>query len=109
MLFSLGMAFLLSSAMVFFRDTQFLWSVFSTVWMYATAIFYPETILPENLRFVLYVNPVYHFIKNIRVCILDGISPDPSMFLLSLGMALGMLVAGGLIFKKSQDKFVLYL
>ena len=109
MLFSLGMAFLLSAAMVFFRDTQFLWSVFSTVWMYATAIFYPESILPENLRFVLYVNPVYHFIKNIRICILDGISPEPGMFLLSLGMAVGMLVAGGLIFKKSQDKFVLYL
>lgn len=109
MLFSLGMAFLLSAAMVFFRDTQFLWSVFSTVWMYATAIFYPETILPENLRFVLHFNPVYHFIKNIRICILDGIAPEPGMFLLSLGMALGMLAVGSLIFKKSQDKFVLYL
>jgi len=109
MLFSLGMAFLLSAAMVFFRDTQFLWSVFSTIWMYATAIFYPETILPENLRFVLNFNPIYHFIKNIRVCILDGVSPDPAMYLLCLGMALGMLAIGGLIFKKSQDKFVLYL
>lgn len=109
MLFSLGMAFLLSSAMVFFRDTQFLWSVFSTVWMYATAIFYPETILPENLRFVLYVNPVYHFIKNIRVCILDGISPDPVMYLLCLGIGLAMLAFGSFVFKKNQDRFVLYL
>ncbi len=109
MLFSLGMAFLLSSAMVFFRDTQFLWSVFSTIWMYATAIFYPETILPENLRFVLYANPIYHFIKNIRVCILEGISPDPVMFPLCLGIALAMLAVGGLVFKRSQDKFVLYL
>lgn len=109
MLFSLGMAFLLSSAMVFFRDTQFLWSVFSTVWMYATAIFYPETILPENLRFVLYVNPIYHFIKNIRICILDGISPAPVMYVLCLGIALLMLGLGALVFKKSQDKFVLYL
>jgi ABC-2 type transport system permease protein len=108
-IFSFGMALMLSAAMVFFRDTQFLWSVFSTVWMYATAIFYPESILPQEFRFVLDINPLYHFIKNIRICILNGISPEPIMYIQCLLISLIMLAIGAVIFKKSQDKFVLYL
>lgn len=108
-IFSFGMALLLSAAMVFFRDTQFLWSVFSTVWMYATAIFYPESILPDKFRFVLDINPLYHFIKNIRICILNGISPEPLVYVQCLIISMIMLVVGALIFKRSQDKFVLYL
>lgn len=108
-IFSMGMGLILSAAMVFFRDTQFLWGIFSTIWMYASAIFYPETILPDNLRFVLDINPVYHFIKNTRICILDGISPPPEMYFVCAAIALVMLLIGGLIFKKNQDKFVLYL
>lgn len=95
--------------MVFFRDTQFLWSVFSMVWMYATAIFYPESILPEKYRFVLDINPLYHFIKNIRVCILNGVSPEPAVYGQCLLLSLLMLLVGAWVFKKNQDKFVLYL
>lgn len=108
-LFSLGISLFLSAAMVFFRDTQFLWSVFSMVWMYATAIFYPETIIPEKFRFVLHLNPLYHFIKNVRICILDGVSPEPAVYGQCLLVALISLLIGALVFKRSQDKFILYL
>lgn len=109
MIFFMGMAFFLSSAMVFFRDTQFLWSVFSMIWMYATPIFYPESILPEQFRFVLKINPMYHFLQNTRTCLISGISPEPNAYLLCMLIALGALGLGAWVFKKSQDKFVLYL
>ena len=108
-IFSLGVGLLLSAAMVFFRDTQFLWGVLSMIWMYMTPIFYPESILPEDFRFILRVNPMYHFLKNIRLCILDGISPEPSVYVQCTLMALGSLLIGALVFRKSQDRFVLYL
>lgn len=107
--FSMGMSLFLSTAMVFFRDTQFLWGVFSTIWMYATAIFYPESILPDNFRFVLDINPLYHFIKNVRICILNGISPEPAVYGQCLLIAIVTLLLGALVFKKNQDRFVLYL
>ncbi len=107
--FSLGLGLLLSAAMVFFRDTQFLWGVLSMMWMYATPIFYPETILPEEFKFVLQVNPLYHFLKNTRLCILSGISPEPAVYVQCLLMALGALLIGALVFRKAQDRFVLYL
>lgn len=108
-IFSLGLGLLLSASMVFFRDTQFLWGVLNMIWMYATPIFYPETILPEEFRFVLQVNPLYHFLKNARLCILDGISPEPIIFVQCLIMALASLLIGAMVFRKSQDRFVLYL
>ena len=107
--FSLGLGLLLSAAMVFFRDTQFLWGVLSMMWMYATPIFYPETILPEEFKFILQVNPLYHFLKNTRLCILSGISPEPVVYVQCLLLALGALLIGALVFRKAQDRFVLYL
>lgn len=107
--FSLGLGLLLSAAMVFFRDTQFLWGVFSMMWMYATPIFYPESILPDNLKFILQINPIYHFLKNTRLCILGGISPEPAVYVHCLLMAAGALLIGSLVFQKSQDRFILYL
>lgn len=109
MLFSLGLGLLLSAAMVFFRDTQFLWGVVTMMWMYATPIFYPETILPENLQFLLKLNPLYYFLKNARLCILDGLSPEPAVYVQCLLIGLGALLLGALVFRRTQDKFVLYL
>lgn len=108
-IFALGFGLLLSASMVFFRDTQFLWGVLSMIWMYATPIFYPETILPENFRGLLQVNPLYHFLKNARICVLDGISPEPIVYVQCFLIAILMLAVGALVFRKSQDKFVLYL
>jgi len=108
-IFSLGLGLLLSASMVFFRDTQFLWGVLSMIWMYATPIFYPETILPDNFKVILRINPLYYFLKNLRMCILSGLSPEPFAYFQCLMMALGMLLVGALVFKKTQDKFVLYM
>lgn len=108
-IFCLGLGMFLATSMVFFRDTQFLWNILSMMWMYATPIFYPETILPDKLRFVLTVNPLYHFLKSARTCILNGISPEPIVYFRCLVIALAMLLVGAVVFYKNQDKFVLYL
>ncbi len=108
-IFSLGLGLLLSASMVFFRDTQYLWNVLSMAWMYATPIFYPPSILPENAKFLLVINPLYHFIDGMRVCIMGGISPEPIIYVQCMLIALAMLLIGSAIFKKTQNKFVLYL
>ncbi len=108
-IFSTGLGMLLASSMVFFRDTQFLWGVLSMIWMYMTPVFYPEEILPDNFKIVHQLNPLYHFLKCERMCILNGVSPEPIMFINCMLMAVGMLVLGALVFRKVQDRFVLYL
>ena len=108
-IFCLGLGLLLSSSMVFFRDTQFIWGVLSLMWMYATPIFWTENILPPQYGFLFKFNPLYSFLKNVRVCILNGISPEPFVYLQCVLLALGMLLVGAIVFKKTQDKFIMYV
>jgi len=107
--FCIGMCFILSAAMVYFRDIQFLWSVASMLWMYATPIFYPETILPQNLLVLFKMNPMYHFIRFSRTIIIDGISPEPKAYLFCIIAAFVPLVIGAKIFKKAQNGFALHI
>ena len=107
--FALGVGMVLSALMVFFRDIQFLWSVLVMMWQYATPIFYSPNIIPEKFQFILKLNPIYHFIKNIRMCIIDGISPEPRAYMYCFVFALASLLIGSFVFKKTQDRFTLYL
>lgn len=105
--FCMGVGLLLSSAMVFFRDTQFLWGVLSMMWMYATPIFYPESIIPAKFMVLYKLNPLYHIIRFIRIVLMDGISPEPKAYLLCFLVSFIPFVIGAIIFKKTQDRFVL--
>ena len=107
--FCLGIGMLLSAAMVFFRDVQFLWGVLTTIWMYLTPIFYPVSILEDNLSWVIHINPLYYFITFLRTIVISGVSPAPSLYVPCAAFTLGSLLIGCIVFKKAQDKFVLYL
>lgn len=107
--FCIGMSFLLSSAMVFFRDTQFLWGVVTILWMYATPLFYPETIIPEHFRFILDLNPMYHYVSFLRTIMLNGISPYLYEYVYCIGYSLIVLWCGIVVYKKTEDKFILYI
>lgn len=107
--FVLGMVLLLSTMMTFFQDTQFLWGVLSMLWMYLTPIFYPETIIPQRLLTYYHMNPMYHYITFARICIIDGASPEPMAYLWCILSSVAVLALGLYVFKKKQDRFILYL
>lgn len=108
--FLYGMALLLSTTMVFFRDIQFLWSVFNMVWMYGTPIFYEvNQIGSPAVQTLIKCNPLYHYMAIIRTAFIDGACLD----IKSLGFCLLFsFVAFGLgfvFFKKNQDKFAFHV
>lgn len=107
--FCIGMSFLLSSAMVFFRDTQFLWGVVTILWMYATPLFYPETIIPGHFRFILKLNPMYHYVSFLRMIMLEGASPYLLEYVYCMGFSLLILLCGIFVYKKTENKFILYI
>ena len=104
-----GMGLLLSTSMVFFRDTQFLWNVVSMLWMYLTPIFYPVSIIPDQWLTLYKCNPLYHIIRFFRILIIDGVSPEPKAYLLCFLVSAVPLLIGVLIFLRNQDKFILNL
>ena len=108
-IFSFGLGLVLATSMVFFRDTQFLWGVISMMWMYLTPIFYPISIIPDKLAIIIKSNPLYYYIDFIRMCIIDGVSPEPIAYFNCIFSAIIMLFIGSYIFKKNEDKFIFYL
>lgn len=107
--FVMGMSLLLTTAMTFFQDVQFLWGIVSMLWMYMTPIFYPETIIPQSLLPIFRLNPMYQYITFARACILGGVSPEPMSYLWCLLSSAAALGLGVWVFKKYQDEFILYL
>ena len=107
--FVTGMSLLLTTSMTFFQDTQFLWGVISMMWMYLTPLFYPESIIPAQFLTAYHMNPMYQYITFARICIIDGVSPEPMAYLWCILSSVVVLGLGILTFKRHQDKFVLYL
>lgn len=109
MVFTAGLGMILAAAMAFFRDVQFLWGIASMIWMYLTPLFYPVSIVPEEFRLAVMNNPMYLFVSAVRVIVMEGTAPRPGAFCQCTLMALAMLGAGCLVFKKTQDQFVFYI
>ena len=107
--FCMGMSLILSTLNVFFRDTQFLWSVLLTMWTFLTPVFYPVSIVPESFLLVFQFNPMYHILNFMRDITLHGVAPQPVQFLLCSMASVLPLLVGMIIFRRNQDRFVLYL
>ena len=108
-IFSLGVGLLLASYAVFFRDLLHLYGILLLIWTYLTPIFYPITILPENVKKVMMFNPMFVYIDNFREIILYGKVPSLSSNLLCICYSLIALLLGTLAFRKTKDKFIFYI
>ena len=75
-LFGFGLATILASLNVFFRDTAQFVNILTLVWMWLTPIVYVEQILPENFKTLIYLNPIYPYIRSLHDIILFGIAPQ---------------------------------
>ena len=107
--FSCGIAMLLSSLSVFFRDLTYLYGIFITLLMYMTPLFYPVEILPERLIPVMGFNPLYHFVDYVRDLALRNTIPNLWENLVCLGFALAALCIGTYTFMRQQDRYILHL
>ncbi len=108
LVFTVGVAFLLSCLQVFMRDVQHLFTVIITLWMYATPILYPIDIIPKEYWPVFRLNPLYCFVDFLRSITLAQSLPSLYSTVMSLAWAVGMFVFGAVVFIKNQGKFIYY-
>lgn len=108
-MFTFGVILVLSTLNTFFQDTAFIWGVISSIWMYFTPIFYTERIIPEKFIQLYHLNPLYQYINFARTCIIDAQAPDLMCYIYCLAPSVVMLFIGLVVFRRKQDRFVLYL
>ena len=109
LIFTTGLSLALSITGVFFRDMKHLYSIITTIWMYATPTFYPISIIPQQYRFIWDLNPLYHYITMMRDLVLYRTIPSQQTLFIATCYSLLMLVTGILVFKKYQDRIYTHL
>ncbi len=109
-IFSLGLGLWLAAITVFFRDIQYLWGVFVSMWMYLTPLFYPVTIIPQEYQSLYQnANPMYWYITQFRDVVLHAKFPQVDSIFMGVGLAFLILILGAWYFNKKQDEFILYI
>jgi len=106
--FTLGLAFILGTVNVFYRDTGVIMDVLLLAWFFLTPVFYPIDILPRhyeflgfdlNVHWLMYVlNPMASLIATYRMILYYGAPPAFDFFLRTTVTALAVLVIGYLVF-----------
>ena len=107
--FNIGVGMILSALYVFFRDIQYLWSVFTTLLMYMSAIFYTIDRYNPAVQNVFLLNPVYLFIRYFRKIVIEMTIPSVWFHLLMLADTLIAVGIGCWMYKKYNHRFLYYV
>lgn len=101
----LGVAWFLAALGVYIRDISQITTVFTTILMYLSAVFYPVSALPEGIRPWLRLNPVMVTIAETRKVLLLGGFPDWQWWVVTLLIGILLAFAGFWWFQKTRNGF----
>ena len=102
---STGIGLFFASANVKYRDVRFILPFFIQLLMYLTPVIYPVSIIPEKLRWIIYLNPMSGVITAARSSFLGTAAIDWISLLISFGMSTVFLLGGIYYFKKTERFF----
>jgi len=115
LIFTLGLAFFLSTLNVFYRDTAAIMDVAMLAWFFLTPVFYPITILPhyrtlfgfaldiQRLAYIL--NPMASIIASYRVILYNGAPPAFDFLIRTAVTSLVLLSLGYFVFLRYSRVF----
>lgn len=103
-----GLSFITSALNVFLKDFAQIISIILQVGMWATPILWPSTIVPQHLKFILTVNPMYYVVDGYR----DAFTCNGIWFwdkgfqtIFFWGLTIAFFVVGANIFKRMKPHF----
>ena len=103
-MFALGVALALSRVAAYFADVLEMYQILLMAWMYLTPIIYPKEVLPEHLRWLFNLNPMYHLTEIFRAPLLIGWFAGPKTVLASTVAAVVTLAFGWWYFSRKADE-----
>jgi lipopolysaccharide transport system permease protein len=102
---SLGAAWFLAALGVYVRDIGQITTVFTTVLMFLSAIFYPISALPVEYQSWMRLNPLVLIISESRKVLIFGNLPDWSWLVVAWLMGLAIAFTGFWWFQKTRKGF----
>jgi lipopolysaccharide transport system permease protein len=105
LLTALGVALWLAALSVTFRDIQQAMPFLVQLWLFATPVVYPSTIVPDAWLPVLALNPMSGIIEGFRWALLGVGDPPGLMLAVSTSVSL-LVIAGGIAyFRRAERSF----
>ncbi len=89
-IFTLGVCFFASAINVYYRDVRHALPLLIQLWMFASPIIYPLSMVPEHLRRFYLLNPMAGIIDSYRRIIVKGLPPD--LFAISLAAVISIVI-----------------
>ena len=101
---SLGVGLWLSALNVQYRDFQYTLPFIIQLWLFASPVVYPSSLLPEPYRMIYGLNPMAGVIEGFRWALL-GTSPPSSLVAVSVVVVIAILISGAFYFRRMEKTF----
>ncbi len=105
----LGIVLPSSAVLVFYRDVRFVVPLVLQIWLYATPVIYPVSVVPDRFRVLYAINPMVGIIDSYRRVVLQGLPPSPEYLGLSVVISATLAFLGYHYFKRSEENFADYI
>jgi homopolymeric O-antigen transport system permease protein len=99
-----GVGLWLSALNVQYRDVRHAMTFLIQVWLFASPVVYPVSLVHHGWRFLYAANPMVGTLEGLRWSLLGGPSPGPEA-LVSLAMGIVILATGLVYFKRAEHRF----
>lgn len=93
----------LSALNVLYRDVRYTLAFTIQVWLFASPVIYPSSIVEEGWRWLYFANPMAGILEGVRWCMLNGPAP-PTSALTSLAVLVGLLFSGIAYFQRVERR-----
>lgn len=100
-----GVSLVASALNVFFRDIKYIVPLAVQLWMFATPVIYPSSMIPERWRGWFMLNPMAVIIENVRQVVVYRQPPDVSALLATTAGVAVFGVLAYVFFKRVEPKF----
>jgi len=101
----LGVGMVFSSLNVKYRDMKHALPFIIQIWLFITPVIYPTSIIPEQFRKFIALNPTVGLIETFRSVLLPGREVDWQLFGISIAITILVLVLGFIFFRKTEKEF----
>lgn len=106
LLLSVGLGITLGVLNVFFRDVGQFFGIFMQFWFWFTPVVYPVSILPESVKLLMELNPVFPLVSAYQGIFVSGQTPDWISLLYPLLLGLALCAVGMHLFRQNAGEMV---
>ena len=100
---ALGVGFWLSALNVIYRDVRYTLPFLTQLWMFATPVVYPSSLVPREWWFLYSLNPMVGVVEGFRWSLLGKAAPSETMLVVSAAAVLFIFGAGIVYFGRMEQ------